>query len=130
MRFMLFMLPNIETGGGDFTPTAEAVAEMTKYNQELEKSGVLLEAEGLHSQEEGARVTHERGKVTVIDGPFTEAKEAIGGYWMIQAKSKEEAIEWAKRVPSVQGDPFTIEVRPVFDMEEFPPDVQAAAQRS
>jgi hypothetical protein len=116
---MLFMLPNIETDG-DFEPSAEAAGEMSKYNQELERAGALLDLSGLHSQNEGARVTHAGGKVTVTDGPYTEAKEAIGGYWIIQAKSKEEAVEWAKRVPSVQGDPFTIEVRQIFELEEFP----------
>jgi hypothetical protein len=130
MRFMMFMLPN-EPGQLDPSapqmPDAESVAEMAKYNQELEKAGVLLSLDGLHPQNEGTRVVCTGGKRTVIDGPFTEAKEAIGGYWMIQAKSKEEAIEWAKRVPVVHDD-FTIEVRQVFDMEEFPPDVQAAAQ--
>ena len=132
MRFMMFMLPN-EPGQIDpaapQVPTAEAVGEMSKYNQELEKAGVLLSLDGLHPQNEGTRVVCKGGKRTVIDGPFTEAKEAIGGYWLIQAKSKEEAVEWAKRVPVVHDD-FTIEVRQVFDMEEFPPDVQAAARQS
>ena len=89
----------------------------------------MLAGEGLHPQSEGARVTYSGGKRTVIDGPFTEAKEAIGGYWMIQVKSKEEAIEWAKRVPAVDDADFTIELRQVFDMDEFPPDVQKAARR-
>jgi hypothetical protein len=126
MRFMMFMLPNLEPK--DYgVPTAEGVAEMSKYNDELLKAGVRLAAEGLHAQSEGARVAYSGGKRTVIDGPFTEAKEAIGGYWMIQVKSKEEALEWAKRVPAIDGGDFTIEVRQVFDMDEFPPDVQKAA---
>ena len=128
MRFIMFMLPNIDTQAGDWVPSADAVAEMTRYNQELQKAGVMLDGQGLHSQEEGVRVTHEGGKVSVIDGPYTEAKEAIGGYWMIQCKSKDEAVEWAKRVPSVQGNPFTIEIRQIQELEDFPPDVQAAAQ--
>jgi hypothetical protein len=120
------MLPNLEPE--DYgVPTAEAVAEMSKYNEELTKAGVMLAGEGLHPPEEGTRVAYSGGKRTVIDGPFTEAKEAIGGYWMIQVKSKEEAIEWAKRVPAVQNGDFTIELRQVFDMDEFPPDVQKAA---
>jgi hypothetical protein len=129
MRFMMFMLPDMP-GQADpespQMPTAEAVSAMSKYNDELTKAGVLLSLDGLHPQWEGARVSFSGGRSTVIDGPFTEAKEAIGGYWLIQVKSKEEAIEWAKRVPAVDGD-FTIEVRQVFDMEEFPPDVQEAA---
>jgi hypothetical protein len=133
MRFMMFMLPNLESdadwlalSGVHDAPTAEAVAKMGKYNDALTKAGVLLSAEGLHPQTEGTRVTFSGGKGTVTDGPFTEAKEMIGGYWLIRVESKEEAIEWAKRVPTVGGD-FTIEVRQVFDMEDFPPDAQAAA---
>lgn len=125
MRFMMFMLPNIEWDG-DWMPKAEDVAAMSKYNEELSKAGVLLELAGLHPPTEGARITFsDDGKHTVTDGPFTEAKEAIGGYWLIQAKSKEEAVEWASRCP---GEGCTIEVRQVFEMEEFPPDVQAAAR--
>jgi hypothetical protein len=134
MRFMMFMLPNLESDADWVASTgvheaaaAEAVATMGKYNDALTKAGVLLSLDGLHPQGEGTRVAFSGGKGTVTDGPFTEAKEMIGGYWLIQVKSKEEAIEWAKRVPTVGGD-FTIEVRQVFDMEEFPPDVQAAEQ--
>jgi len=123
MRFMMFMLPNIPAEG-DWMPSAEAVAEMTKYNEELQKAGVLLALDGLHAQAEGVRVSFAGGKKTVTDGPFTEAKEMIGGYWIIEAKSKEAAVEWASRCP---GDNCTIEVRQVFDLEEFPPDVRAAA---
>ncbi len=126
MRFMMFMLPNIEPDA-DWTPSPEAVATMTKYNEALVKAGVLLVGEGLHPQADGQRVTFTAGKPTVIDGPFTEAKEMIGGYWIIDVKSKDEALEWAKRVPAVGGD-FTIELRQIFEMEDFPPDVQAAAQ--
>lgn len=124
MRFMMFMLPNLSPDEY-VEPTAEAMTTMGKYNEELEKAGALLDLNGLHSQAEGARVTHSGGKSTVIDGPFTEAKEVIGGYWIIQAKSQAEAIEWAKRVPSVQGDPFTIEIRQIQEIEDFPPEVQA-----
>jgi hypothetical protein len=123
MRFMMFMLPNIPTEG-DWTPSAEAVAEMSKYNDQLSKAGVLLALDGLHAQAEGARVEFAGGKTTVIDGPFTETKEMIGGYWLIQVKSQDEAIEWAKRCPA---DGCMIEVRQVFELDEFPPDVQAAA---
>ena len=126
MRFMMFMLPNIDPDA-DWTPIPEAVATMTKYNEALVKAGVLLAGEGLHPQTEGRRVAFTDGKPTVLDGPFTEAKEMIGGYWIIDVKSKDDALEWAKRVPAVGGD-FTIELRQIFEMDEFPPDVQAAAQ--
>ncbi len=126
MRFMMFMLPNIDPDA-EWTPTPEAVATMTKYNEALVKAGALLAGEGLHPQTEGQRVAFSGGKPTVIDGPFTEAKEMIGGYWILDVKSKDEALEWAKRVPTVGGD-FTIELRQIFELDEFPPDVQAAAQ--
>ena len=124
MRFMMFMLPNIEPDA-EWMPSAEAVAEMTKYNQQLSEAGVLLALDGLHPQTEGVRVTFPgSGPPTVVDGPFTEAKEMIGGYWLVDMKSKEEAVEWAKRCPQRN---VTIEVRQIFDLSEFPPDVQAAA---
>ena len=126
MRFMMFMLPNIPQEG-QWMPTAEAVAAMTKFNNELTQAGVLLQLDGLHPQTEGVRVTFGAdGKRSVTDGPFTEAKEMIGGYWIIQAKSKEEAVEWASRCP---GENSAIEIRQVFEMTEFPPDVQRAAAR-
>ena len=124
MRFMMFMLPNLPDDA-DWMPTAEAVAEMTKYNESLAKAGVLLEGSGLHSQSEGVRVTFSNGTHTVTDGPFSEAKEVIGGYWLIDVTSKEEAVEWASRCP---GENCAIEVRQMFEMDEFPADVQAAAQ--
>ena len=124
MRFMMFMLPNIPQEG-EWMPTPEAVAEMTKYNNELTRAGVLLQLDGLHSQAEGVRVAFAAdGKRSITDGPFTEAKEMIGGYWIIQVKSKEEAVEWASRCP--QND-CAVEVRQIFEMAEFPPEVQEAA---
>jgi hypothetical protein len=125
MRFMMFMLPNLPQDA-DWTPSAEAVAEMSKYNDTLAKAGVLLDLSGLHPQNEGVRVTFADGKRTVTDGPFTEAKEVIGGYWLIDVKSKDEAVEWASRCP---GQACAIEVRQIFELDEFPPDVQAAAQQ-
>jgi hypothetical protein len=125
MRFMMFMLPNIQFDDR-YMPTAEEVATMTAYNDEITKAGVMLTGEGLHPQTEGVRLAFSGGRPTVIDGPFTEAKEAIGGYWIIQTKTKDEAVEWAKRVPTVGGD-FTIELRQIFEIDEFPEDVQAAA---
>ncbi len=123
MRYMMIMIPNISEE--NWTPDAEAVAAMSKYNAELAKAGVLLGLDGLHPTSEGARVSFAKGSASVSDGPFTEAKELIGGYWLIQAHSKEEAVEWASRCPAAEGD--IIEVRRVFDLEDFPADVQAAA---
>jgi hypothetical protein len=125
MRFMMLMIPRgYESAEPGAMPSAEAVAAMMKYNEELQKAGVLLALDGLHPPSMGARVTFEGGKPRVTDGPFAEAKEVLGGYWMIQVKSKEEAVEWAKRVPST-GARF-VELRQVFEMTEFPADVQAA----
>jgi hypothetical protein len=124
MRFMMIMIPNIPDEA-DWTPNAEAVAAMRRYNDELTKAGVLLGLDGLHPAAKGARVGFSGGTATVTDGPFTEAKELIGGYWLIQAKSKEEAVEWASRCPAADGD--VIEVRQVFEMSDFPPEVQEAA---
>lgn len=127
MRFMMIMHPNPETAyAGAGTPPVDAVAEMTKFNRALVDAGALLSADGLHGPEKGARVRFGGGKPTITDGPFAESKEIIGGYWIIQAKSKEEAVQWASRCPAAAGD--MIEVRQVFDMEDFPQDVQDAAK--
>jgi hypothetical protein len=121
MRFMMFMYPEI--GEKDWNPSAEAVREMGRYNQELRKAGMLLALDGLRPPTDGASVHFHGGEVTVTDGPFAEAKEVVGGYWIIQARSTEEAIEWARRCP---GQNCRIEVRPIFEMEDFPPDVLEA----
>jgi hypothetical protein len=126
MRFMMFMIPNIPDEAADWMPSAEAVAAMTAYNKQLTDAGVLLSLDGLHPSANGARVSFSGGRGAVTDGPFTEAKEVVGGYWLIQARSKEEAVEWATRCPGADGD--VIEVRQVFEMSDFPPDVQAAAR--
>ena len=110
---------------GNFVPPVELIAKMGKFNQSLTAAGVLLSLDGLHPPATGTRVTFGGGKPRTIDGPFTESKELIGGYWMIQARSKDEAVEWARRAPMQDGD--MIEVRQVQEMSEFPPDVQAAA---
>ena len=131
MKFMMFMIPNVYQGGkgkrvgADFTPPADAVEQMSKYNEELAKAGALIALDGLHPIEKGARVSFLKGKPTVTDGPYIESKEVFGGYWLVQFKSKEEAVAWAKRVPAADGD--VIEVRQVFDMADFPADVQKAA---
>jgi hypothetical protein len=126
MRFMMLMIPKgYETAEPGAVPSAEAVAAMMKYNESLQKAGVLLALDGLHPPASGARVSFAGGKPKVTDGPFAEAKEVLGGYWMIQVKSREEAIEWAKRCPGSENE--VIEVRQVQEMADFPPDVQEAA---
>ena len=125
MRFMMLMIPKgYETAEPRTMPSAEAVAAMMKYNESLHKAGVLLALDGLHPPSMGTRVTFAGGKAKVTDGPFAEAKEVLGGYWMIQVKSKEEAVEWAKRCP---GDDCVVEVRQVQEMADFPDDVKKAA---
>ena len=136
MRFMMFMIPpeyqtdapSEKKADENFAPPAEAVKEMMKYNEELAKAGVLLSLDGLHPLLRGARVTFTGGKTTVTDGPFIEAKDVIGGYWIIEVKSKEEAVEWASRCPAVKVQSgAVIEVRQVFEFSEFPEDVKKAA---
>jgi hypothetical protein len=125
MRYMLFMKPNITEETYAAGPSPETVAAMSRYNEELTKAGVLLALDGLHPTSEGARVRFSGGRPTVTDGPFTEAKELIGGYWLIQARSKDEAVQWASRCPAGDGD--EIEVRRVYEMTDHTAEVQAAA---
>jgi len=126
MRFMMLMIPKgYETAEPGTMPKADAVSAMMKYNESLQKAGVLLALDGLHPPSMGARVSFPGGKPKVTDGPFAEAKEVLGGYWMIQVKSREEAIEWASRCPG--GENEVIEVRQVQEMADFPADVQKAA---
>ena len=127
MRFMMLMIPKgYESATPGTMPEAAAVAAMMKYNEALQKAGVLLALDGLHPPSMGARVSFEGGKPKVTDGPFAEAKEVLGGYWMIQVRSREEAIEWAKRCPG--GANEIIEIRQVQEMADFPPDVRKAAE--
>ncbi len=137
MRFMMFMIPpeyqpNPSKGKKAeeaFAPSAEAVAEMNKYNEEMAKAGILLALDGLHPLLKGARVAYKGGRTTVTDGPFVEAKEVVGGYWLIDVKSKEEAVEWAKECPAVKVDSgATIEVRQIFDWSEMPEEVRKAGE--
>ena len=126
MRFMMLMIPKgYEKAGPDTVPDAKAVEAMMKYNESLQKAGVLLALDGLHPPSTGARVSFPGGRPKVTDGPFAEAKEVIGGYWMIEVKSKGEAVEWAKRCPA--GEDEVIEIRQVQEMSDFPADVQKAA---
>jgi hypothetical protein len=126
MRFMMLMIPKgYENAKPGAMPDAKAVSAMMKYNESLQKAGVLLALDGLHPPSMGARVSFSGGKPQVTDGPFSEAKEVLGGYWMIQVKSKEEAVAWASRCPA-SGDEI-IEVRQVQEFADFPADVQEAA---
>jgi hypothetical protein len=127
MRFMMLMIPRgYESAVPGTMPAADAVAAMMKYNESLQKAGVLLALDGLHPPSMGARVSFAGGKPRIADGPFAEAKEVLGGYWMIQVKSREEAIEWASRCPA--GENEIIEVRQVQEFTDFPADVQEAAR--
>ena len=126
MRFMMLMIPKgYEDAPPGEMPDAEAVSAMMKYNESLQKAGVLLALDGLHPPSMGARVSFPGGKAKVTDGPFAEAKEVLGGYWIIDVASKEEAVAWASRCPG--GENEVIEVRQVQEMSEFPSDVQEAA---
>jgi len=126
MRFMMMVIPKgYESAAPDAVPTAEAVAKMMEYNKALQKAGALLAMDGLFPPSTGARLSYADGKATVTDGPFAEVKEVIGGYWIIQVRSREEAIEWAKRAPMSNE---IIEVRQIHEMSDFPEDVQKAAE--
>jgi len=126
MRFMMLMIPKgYEKAAPGTMPDAKAVAAMMKYNEALQKAGVLLSLDGLHPPSMGARVAFPGGKPKVTDGPFIETKEVLGGYWMIEVKSKAEAVEWASRCPA--SDNEVIEVRQVQEFSDFPADVKEAA---
>jgi hypothetical protein len=128
MRFMMFMYPEIEEKDwGPKEGDVEEVEAMTRYNEELRKAGMLLSLDGLQPPSEGGVVKMTDGKATITDGPFAEAKEVVGGYWLIQARSKEEALEWASRCPA---ENCRIEVRRVFEMEDFPQEVQDAVEEN
>jgi len=127
MRFMMLMIPKGYAAAAPGTmPDPKHVAAMMKYNEALQKAGVLLGLDGLHPPAMGARVAFAGGKPKVTEGPFPEAAEVLGGYWMIQVKSKAEAIEWASRCPA--SDNEVIEVRQVQEMADFSPEVQKAAE--
>ena len=129
MRFMMLVIPRgYETATPGTMPDPEGVERMMKYNEALQKAGVLLALDGLHPPSMGARVSYSGGKATVSDGPFAEAKEIVGGYWMIDVRSKDEAIEWAKRAP--MGDNEIIEVRQVQEMDDFTPEVRKIVEDS
>ena len=126
MRFMMLMIPGgYEKAAPGTVPEADRVAAMMKYNEALEQAGVLRALDGLNPPSTGARVSFAGGKPKVTDGPFIETKEVLGGYWMIDVKSKGEAIAWASRCPATDNE--VIEIRQVQELSDFPADVQAAA---
>ncbi len=128
MRFMMLMIPKgYEKAAPGAMPDANAVAAMMKFNESLQKAGVLLALDGLHPPSMGARISFPGGKAKVADGPFAEAREVVGGYWMIQVKSKDEAIEWASRCPGSENE--VIEIRQVQEMSDFPADVKKVVEK-
>ena len=132
MRFLVFMIPavyqpkNGQNTDPNFTPDAEMMEKMGKFNEELKKAGALLSLDGLHPLTTGARLAFSGGKPTVTDGPSVEAKEVVGGYWLLEAKSKQQVVDWMKRCPAQDGD--VLEIRQVYEMSDFPAEVQAAAR--
>jgi hypothetical protein len=109
-----------------FTPDAKMMAKMGEFNEELKKAGALVSLDGLQPLTTGARLAFSGGKVSVTDGPLVEAKEVVGGYWLLEAKSKQQVVDWMKRCPAQDGD--VIEIRQVFELSDFPAEVQAAAR--
>jgi hypothetical protein len=134
MRFLVFMIPGVyqpkngKKTDPHFAPDAAMMAKMGQFNEELEKAGALLSLDGLQPLTTGARLAFAEGKVSVTDGPSVEAKEVVGGYWLLQAKSKQQIVDWMKRCPAQDGD--VIEIRQVFEMSDFPPDIQAAVKKN
>ena len=132
MRVMVLIKANEASEAGEM-PSAEVLTEMGKYNEELVNAGVMLSGEGLHPSSKGKRVQFSGTKRSVVDGPFAETKELIAGFWLWQVKSIEEAVEWARRCPNPDGGESVIEIRPVFDLEEFgesvTPEVRAQEER-
>jgi hypothetical protein len=118
MRFMVIVKANEDSEAGA-EPSEELIREMAAFNEELVKAGVLLAGEGLHPSAKGARVYFSGDKRTVVDGPFAETKELIAGFWLLEVKSLEEAVEWVKRVPNPTGEESQIEIRQVFETDEF-----------
>jgi hypothetical protein len=128
MRFMMLVKANKDSEAG-VLPSKELVAAMGRYNEEMMKAGVLLAGEGLHATSKGTRVKFSGGKQTVTDGPFTPTSEQLAGFWLIQVKSKQEAIDWASRIPFTDGE--EVELRQVFEAADFPADIlppEAAAR--
>jgi len=126
MRFMMLMIPlGYEAAPPNVKLDPERVAAMMRYNEALKDAGVLITLDGLHPPSTGARVAFPGGKPVVTDGPFTESKEVLGGYWMIEVDSRQQAIDWAKKCPASENE--IIEIRQVQEMSDFPPEVQEVA---
>jgi hypothetical protein len=132
MRFMVIVKADKTSEAGEM-PSQRLLTEMGKYNEELVKAGVMLAGEGLHPSSKGARVRFSGSNRTVVDGPFSETKELVAGFWLIQVKSKEEAVEWVKRIPNPDGGDSEVEIRQVFETEdfgaEFTPELRAQEER-
>ena len=128
MRFMMIVKASKDSEAGKL-PSQELLAAMGKYNEQLMQAGALVSLDGLHPSSKGARVEFSNGKPTVIDGPFAETKELIGGYWIIRANSLQEAIDWARRAPAPHGMDGQIEVRQIFELEDFAPSEVVAKAR-
>lgn len=126
MRFMMLVKASPESEKGTL-PSYKELADMGRYNEELVKAGVMLAGEGLHPSSNATRVRFSEGKPSTLDGPFTETKELVAGFWMIQVKSREEAVEWARRVPFVNGE---VEIRKVFETEDFAPSDPTGEHRA
>jgi len=127
MRFMVIIKADAKSEAGEM-PSERLLNEMGRYNEELVKAGVMLAGEGLHPSSKGARVRFSGTKRTVVDGPFPETKELVAGFWLIQVKSKEEAIEWVKRIPNPDGADTEAEIRQVFEAEDFGPEFTSEAR--
>ena len=125
MRFMMLVKANKDSEAG-VLPTREMLEAMGKYNQELIDAGALLAGDGLHPSSKGARIKFSNGKTTITDGPFPETKELLAGYWVIDVKSRDEAIEWAKRIPFSEGE--EVEIRQLFEVTDFPADILPAEE--
>jgi hypothetical protein len=132
MRFMILVKADKDSEAG-VMPDQDILTRMGNFNEELVNAGIMLAGEGLHPSSKGARVKFSGGKATVVDGPFAETKELIGGFWMWQCKSKQEAIDWVKRMPTIPGVETNIEIRQVFEAEdfgaEFTPEARAQEER-
>jgi hypothetical protein len=123
---MLFIHPGLPSSiEENLIPSREAIEAMSRYNRQLREAGVLLDVNGLHSPNEAVRISFPGGKPQVVDGPFAETKELVGGYWIIDVKSKAEAVEWAKRCP-IYPEGAMIEVRQIFELSDFPPELREA----
>jgi hypothetical protein len=127
MRFMMLVKANAESEAG-VMPSKELIAAMTTYNEEMARAGVMLAGEGLHPSSKGVRIAFKGGKRIVTDGPFAETKELLAGFWIIQVKSRAEALEWASRIPFTEGE--VVEIRQVFETEDFPADVMPPEEKA